>query len=47
MNIKLNLKKCLSLKGVALVLVVTTSAFSLTGCGKKADCNIEKSHAHL
>jgi hypothetical protein len=47
MNIKLNLKKCLSLKGVALVLVLTTATTSLTGCGKKADCNISDSHAHL
>lgn len=47
MNIKLNLKKCLSLKGVALVLVLTTATTALTGCGKKADCNISDSHAHL
>lgn len=47
MNIKLNLKKCISLKGVALVLVLTTASTTLTGCGKKADCNISSSHAHL
>lgn len=47
MNIKLNLKKFISLRGVALALVLTTSATTLTGCGKKADCSITNSHAHL
>lgn len=37
-----NVKKFLSLSCVGLVLVG-----SLTGCGKKADCNGNGSHAHL
>lgn len=47
MSLKLNLKKFLSLRGVALALVFTTTATCLAGCGKKAECNIDGSHAHL
>lgn len=47
MNIKLNLQKMFSLRGVALALVLSTSVASLTGCGKKADCSIDGRHAHL
>lgn len=47
MNIKLNLQKILSLKGVTLTLVMTSALVGLTGCGQKADCNISESHAHL
>ncbi len=47
MNIKLNLKKLVSLRGVALVLVASGIVTSLTGCGKKAECNISGNHAHL
>lgn len=47
MNIRLNLKKFVSLRGVALALALTTSATALTGCGKKAECSINDSHAHL
>ncbi len=45
-NLKLNLKKLLSLKGVALVLVLTTATTSLAGCSKKSDCSIDINHAH-
>ena len=47
MNIKLNLKKFLSLKGTALALALTLSTTALTGCSKKAECNITNPHAHL
>lgn len=47
MNFKFNLNKIISMKGLALVLVATTCTTSLTGCGKKADCNIDGKHAHL
>lgn len=39
---KVNVKRFLSLSGAVLVLVG-----SLTACGKKAECNVEGSHAHL
>jgi len=39
-NLKLNLKKLIALGGAALVLVTTS------GCGKKADCDIQGYHAH-
>ena len=42
MSLNVNVKKFLSLSGVVLVLVG-----SLSGCGKKADCNVNGSHAHL
>ena len=42
MSLKLNLKKFLSLSGAVLVLMT-----SMTACGKKADCNVSGSHAHL
>ena len=42
MSLKLNLKKFLSLSGTVLVLMT-----SMTACGKKADCNVSGSHAHL
>ena len=35
-----------TLKGVALVLVLTTATTSLAGCAKKADCFIDSYHAH-
>lgn len=41
----MNFKKLLSMKGVSLALVASM-AVSLTGCGKKADCNISTYHAH-
>lgn len=47
MKIKLNLKKFINLKGVALVLVAATCTTSLAGCSKKANCSINNSHAHL
>lgn len=45
-NLKLNLKKLVALKGVALVLVLTTATTSLAGCSKKSDCSIDTYHAH-
>lgn len=47
MNFKFNLNKIISMKGLALVLVATTCTTSLTGCGKKAECDINGKHAHL
>lgn len=44
-NLQVNYKKFDSLKGLALTLALVTP-FMLTGCGKKAECNIEVSHAH-
>ncbi len=46
MNIKFNFNKLNCLRGVALALALSTP-FALTGCGKKADCNVSGSHAHL
>lgn len=45
-NLKVNFEKFNDLKGVALALVLATPLM-LTGCGKKADCNIKPNHAHL
>ena len=42
MSLKVNLQKFLSLSGAVLVLMT-----SMTACGKKADCNVSGSHAHL
>ena len=42
MSLKVNLQKFLSISGVVLVLMT-----SVTACGKKADCNVSGSHAHL
>ena len=44
-NLQVNYKKFDSLKGLALTLALVTP-FMLTGCGKKAECNIDASHAH-
>ena len=44
-NLQVNYEKINGLKGLALALVLVTP-FMLTGCGKKADCNIDISHAH-
>ena len=46
MKIKINFDKLNSLRGVALALVLV-SPMALTGCGKKAECNIDGSHAHM
>lgn len=46
-NFDINFKKMIRLRGVPLALVATVLATSLTGCGKKAECNVEGSHAHL
>lgn len=46
-NFNLNIKKMVKLRGVPIALAATVLATSLTGCGKKAECNIEGSHAHL
>ena len=46
-NMKLNLEKMIKLRGLPIVLAATVMAIGLTGCGKKAECNIEGSHAHL
>ncbi len=47
MNFKFNIKKLVSMKGMALVLVAASVSTSLVGCGKKVDCKIDGSHAHL
>ena len=46
MNIRINWKKFFGLRGVSLALAVVMAA-SMTGCGKKADCDVKGSHAHL
>ncbi len=46
-NLKINYDKFTALRGTALVLVIVTMVASLTGCGKKADCNVGGKHAHL
>lgn len=46
-NFNLNLKKMVKLRGVPLALAATVLATSLTGCGKKAECDVEGDHAHL
>lgn len=46
MRIKFNFDKLNCLRGVALVLALSTP-FALAGCGKKADCDVSGSHAHL
>ena len=37
MNMKLNLKKMLKMRGLSLALVTTAIVTSLTGCSEKAD----------
>ena len=46
MKINFNFDKINSLRGVALALALV-SPFALTGCGKKADCDINERHAHM
>lgn len=46
-NMRLNLGKSLSLRGVSLVLATTVMMTGLSGCGKKAECDIKGDHAHL
>lgn len=46
MKIKINYDKLKTLKGVALALVLV-SPLALTGCGKKAECDVEERHAHM
>lgn len=46
MNININSKKLNALRGVTFALVLSLP-LSLTGCGEKADCNINGSHAHM
>lgn len=45
-NLKINLGEFIGRRGVALVLAGTMLA-GLSGCGKKAECDIEGDHAHL
>lgn len=46
MNMKLNLKKMLKMRGLSLALVTTAIVTSLTGCSEKADCEISGEHLH-
>lgn len=46
-NMKLNLEKMIKLRGLPIVLAATVMATGLTGCGKKAECNVNGDHAHL
>lgn len=46
-NLKLNLEKMLKVRGLSLVLAATMMTTGLTGCGKKAECDVSGSHAHL
>ncbi len=45
-NLEINWKEILGKRGMSLVLA-TTMAMGLSGCGKKAECNVEGNHAHL
>ncbi len=47
MKLNVNLKKMVSLRGVALALVLTGSVTCLTGCGEKAECDVRGNHAHM
>ena len=47
MNIKFNIKKLFGVRGVSFVLAIAALPAMLTGCGKKADCDISGKHAHL
>lgn len=44
-NLKINLQKFFSVRGIALILALS-STLSLAGCGKKAECDITGDHAH-
>lgn len=44
-NLKINLTKFFSVRGIALVLALS-STISLAGCGKKVECDISENHAH-
>ncbi len=46
MKINISYENFRRLKGAALALVMVTP-FALTGCGKKAECNVDGSHAHM
>jgi hypothetical protein len=46
MRIRFNFNKLNYLRGVAIALALSTP-FALTGCSKKADCDVSGSHAHL
>lgn len=41
-----NIKSLLTMKGTLLTILATTTAFSLTGCGQKAQCDVLELHAH-
>lgn len=45
-NFKINLGEFIGRRGIALVLAGTMLT-GLTGCGKKAECDIKEDHAHL
>lgn len=46
-NVKLNLEKFIKLRGLPIVLASTVMLTGLTGCGKKAECDVKGDHAHL
>lgn len=46
-NLDLNVKKMVKMRGIPLALAVSILATGLTGCGKKAECEVEGNHAHL
>ena len=47
MRIKFNLKKLFGVRGISFVLAISALPAMLTGCGKKADCDVSGKHAHL
>ena len=46
MNIKINNEYFKKIRGFTLVLVLV-SPFTLTACGKKVECEVNESHAHM
>ena len=47
MKIDFNYKKMLQLRGIPLVLAGTVLFTGLTGCSKRAECEVDGDHAHL
>ncbi len=46
-NLNINIASFIKRRGTALLIVGTLAVSSLTGCGKKADCEIPNRHAHM
>lgn len=46
-KIDINFKKLIELRGVPLTLAATILVTGLSGCSKKAECDVDNEHAHL